>query len=150
LELQYDKLLQKVQKFCAYSERSEYDVIAKLRQLKADNSTINKIVNVLKEENFLNEERFVNSFINGKLNYNKWGKIKIMYELRKKNISESFIQKAIYNIDNEKYKCILKDIIDKKAKTLNEEDTYNRNAKLVAYAVSKGFEQELIWQLIKE
>ncbi len=145
-----EEILTKLQRYCAYQERCVYDIKTKLFDLKIQKDKHDEFIDKLINEDFVNEERFTEIFVRGKLNQKKWGKIKIIYALKQKGISQSLIKQKIDEIDDRKYLEIIQDIILKKKKLLENKRTENIKIKLAAYASSKGFESGLIWDIINE
>ena len=94
-QLSEPQIIQKLESFCAYRERCESEVRQKLYQLAVEDSDTDFYLNYLKENNFLNEERFVSAFARGKFNIKSWGKRKIMQELQSKRIDSKKIQQSI-------------------------------------------------------
>lgn len=140
-------LLNKARKFCAYQERSIFDMKSKLISWNANEKTISEIILLLEKEDFINEERFTFAFATGKLRSNKWGKNKIAYALRQKQIPELTIQIALNSIDEDEYIKTLKAILS--AKKIDDENDFRRSNKLVRYAQQKGFQPDLAWKVIK-
>ncbi|MCD4665427.1 MAG: RecX family transcriptional regulator, partial [Bacteroidales bacterium] len=70
-------VLSKMQQFCAYQERSMFDVENKLNTFHLQEDVYESVIIKLKREDYLNEERFAKVFASGKLRINKWGKNKI-------------------------------------------------------------------------
>lgn len=140
-------LLDKARKYCSYQERCLADVKAKLNEWNAAEKTIEKIIQTLEKEDFINEERYAIAFALGKLRNNKWGRNKIFYAMTRKQIPEIYIQMGLNEIDEEEYIHILKTIL--KSKKTVEKDEFKRNNKLVKYAVQKGFQASLAWKVIR-
>lgn len=143
-ELTQDQIIKKLETYCAYRERCEAEIIQKLYQLSIVEKEAEFYVSYLKENNFLNEERFVNAFTNGKFNIKSWGKRKIVQALQAKKIDSKKIQKSVVNIDEGLYYVRLLDLLTKKNKNLKEPDVFKRKQKLINYALQKGYEIELI------
>lgn len=142
--------LSKLQRYCAYQERCARDVILKLNELEVHEKLHEKILADLKKENFLNEKRFAKSFVRGKFNLKKWGRVKIENELQQRNIPEKLIKEALQEIDHSEYRQTLKKLLKHHpAKVLNN-DPFIRNQKMVKSLASKGFEPELIWELLNK
>ena len=139
-------LLNKAREYCASSERCVMDIEQKLHQWKAEDITIQKIINRLEKEDFLNEERYAKAFAVGKLRHNKWGRNKIIYALQQKHIPDLYIQIGIGEIDEEEYLNTLKALLS--SKKIDEKDDWKRNNKLVRYAVQKGYQADLCWKII--
>ena len=140
-------LLKKARDYCAASERCVVDVKKKLQQWKAEEITIQKIINQLEKEDFINEERYSRSFAVGKLRHNKWGINKIIYALHQKHIPELYIQIGIGEIDEVEYISMLKAVLS--AKRIEDSNEWKRNNKLVRYATQKGFQADLCWKVIR-
>ncbi|MCF8296478.1 MAG: RecX family transcriptional regulator [Saprospiraceae bacterium] len=145
-----EEIVQKLQRFCAYQERCVFDIKTKLFDLKVPKYKHDEIIDKLIDDDFLNEERFTEIFIRGKLNQKKWGRVKIIFALKQKHIPDSLIKLKIAEIDKNQYSKILKDVILKKKSLLEKKETENLKTKLAAYASSKGFESDLIWEVINE
>ena len=142
-----DFLMEKARNFCAYQERSIEDIKAKLSQWKASEETVEEIIGKLKDENYVDEERFARTFAVGKLRYNKWGRNKIIYALRQKKIPDLYIQIGLGEIDDDEYINTLKAVLSSKEVTGNND--YVRQNKLVRYAVQKGFQADMAWKILK-
>jgi len=135
----------RIASYCSKAERSEYDVKKKMLAWELDNNTIGKIISYLKKENFLNEERFCQSFIKDKLRFNKWGKNKIAFELKKKHIPDHLIQSLfdVLSIDSESEEPLMK-ILQTKIKSVKANNDYEKKMKLMRFAVGRGFSPEMV------
>lgn len=149
IELSQEQIIQKLESFCSYRERCVAEVNQKLYQLKADANDYDFYINYLKENNFLNETRFANSFARGKNSIKKWGRKKILMELKSKKISDSTIRQSLEQIDEGMYLIKLQDILEKKNRTTKETDAYKRKQKLIQFALQKGYETEIIFEALK-
>jgi regulatory protein len=141
------RLLEKARNYCAFQERSMLEIKTKLESWSASANSITKIILLLEQEGFLNEERMANVFAISKLRQNKWGKNKIIFALRQKQVPDLYIQQAINSIDDDEYLNTLKTVISNKKST--ESNSYKEQAKLVTYAMQKGFQSSLAWKVIK-
>mgnify|MGYP001358293715 CR=1 FL=1 len=130
--------ISRLKKLCSKKEKCIKDIKKKLEEWNINDSDISEIVEILIKENYINEERYVKAYINDKVKFEKWGKNKIIYELRKKGIDENLIHKIINSYDNEEYYKNLKEIIEKKRKILKD-DSYENRRKLIRYLYSKGY-----------
>ena len=147
VNVNYRQALTKAMAMCSQSERCSFEVKAKLRLWELAEEEISIAIEYLIKERFLNEERFVNFYINDKLRFNKWGKIKVTYMLRQKQIPEELIQSALSRIDADLYKKILSDLLKSKIKSVKGASCYERKGKLAVFAQSHGFEAELAFQV---
>jgi regulatory protein len=136
----------KAEKYCAYQERSQLEVKNKLIGMGLTIAETNEILVELVRNNFVNEERFAYAFAKGKLKIKKWGNRKITMALKNKGITENLIQKVLKEIDPNQYIVELRFNIQKKDRTLKENDPWKRAGKLKQYLMGKGFEPELVFR----
>lgn len=140
----YEQMLFKASAYCATAEHCEADVRTKLQTWACAPEHIDKIIDYLKNENFLNEQRYCNAFVRDKFRFNQWGKTKIAMMLRTKNIAEETIAEAIDQIDEETYQQTVTTLLQTKLKGLKYRDDYDRKAKLIRFAQGRGFEYNII------
>jgi len=145
-----NQALIKAQMSCAYQERCQQEMRDKLYEWGLHSNEVENIIADLISTNFLNEERFAKAFAGGKFRIKKWGKVKIKIELKKRKISDYCIRKGLAEIDDKEYINTLKDVISKKLKENSKGKIQIRNYKAAQYAQSRGFEGDLIWDIIKQ
>ncbi len=135
----------KVKHYCAYQERCHAEVKDKLYGLGLNKKEAEEIISTLIEENYLNEERFAIAFAGGHFRTKKWGRVKIKYQLKQKQVSEYCIKKALQQIDEDDYLQTLQKLFDEKLKTLNsEKNIFIKKRKLQDYLMQRGYESDLI------
>jgi regulatory protein len=140
--------LDKIQKWCAFQERSQQETRLKLGALGIVNEEAEELIAALISENFINEERFATAYAGGKFRMKGWGKKKIKAGLRKHKISEEMIKKSFLTIPDADYKAQAIKFIDQKLKSLlNESDEKKFHATL-NHLFIKGFESELVIDLL--
>lgn len=141
--------LQKIKHYCAYQERSHAEVKEKLYGFGLYKKEVEPIISTLIEENYLNEERFAIAYAGGHFRSKDWGRVKIKYQLKQKQVSEYCIKKALKAIDEEDYQKTLQRLFDQKLKTLkSEKNIFIKKRKLQDHLLQKGFETELVRALI--
>jgi len=148
--LTIEQIIQKLESFCSYRERCKAEVKQKLYQLKADEQDYDFYLNHLTVNNFLDETRFSYAFVRGKNSIKKWGRKKIEMELKAKKIDVEKIRDSIGQIDDGVYAVRLEDLLRKKLNTIKETDPYKRRQKLVVYALQKGYEPEIVNEVLKD
>lgn len=146
MELNRDMVLKKLLHYCQYQDRCMQEVRTKLTTFDIPSSDKEKIMQVLVNEGFIDDERYASTFVRSKIHLKKWGVNKIRMALKMKGISDEIIQNALSEIDPENYREELIKVL--KAKKINETDPYKRKAKLAQYAMQKGYEPGLVWKLV--
>lgn len=135
---------------CSRQEKCRSEVSEKLASFKLFPGDIEKVIKTLVEEGFVNETRYAGNFTRDKLRFNKWGKIKIRYMLKHKNIPETVIAEALDEIDKEYYLGILREELVKKRKTIKGSNAFDVRGKLFRFAQQRGFETGLIYGILDE
>lgn len=146
----FKDILLKASSFCAYQERTQQEVRNKLYEQDVDKDLIEEVIVKLIEENFLNEERFAKAYAGGKFRIKRWGRNKIVQELKQKGLSAYCIKKGMEEIDAKDYEDTLQFLIDKKEKEVKEKNVFKRKDKISKYLIRKGYEPELVWDKINE
>lgn len=147
MELSNDVILKKVLHYCAYQDRCTQEVRTKLSTFDMPDAEKEKIVKLLVDEGYLDDERYASTFVRSKIHLKKWGVNKIKMSLKMKGISDEIIGNALSEIDPEIYKDELIKVL--KAKKINESDPYKKKAKLAQYAIQKGYEPSLVWDALR-
>lgn len=141
---------QRIENWCAYQERAQQETRNKLYEYGLHEADVEQIISELIGENFLNEERFAIAFAGGKFRIKKWGKIKIKLELRQRKVSDYCINKALKQIPDKDYFSTLETIILQKSKLVKESNKIKKHYKLLQFASSRGYEKDLIVEVLKE
>lgn len=145
-----EQALQKLKHYCGYQERCHSEVREKLFQLGVRRSDHDEIIAALIEEDYLNEERFAIAFTRGKFRMNQWGRVKIKAALKQKKISDYCINKALKQIDEKEYLQLLKKLAEKRYASLKSEQWLVRKKKTIDYLLQKGFEGELVREVVEK
>ena len=142
--------LKKAQSFCSYRERCQQEVRNKLYEWGSYPKEVEQIISQLISENFLNEERFAKAFASGKFRIKGWGRNKIRVMLRQLGLNDYCIRKGLDEIDEGEYRKYLERLIEKKARTVKEANEFKRKNKIAAFVAGKGFEGELVWEILND
>lgn len=140
--------LTKAQNLCAKQEKCISDIRKKLFDWKLPSKDHDAVIDSLLEDKFIDEQRYAVFYVKDKFNYNKWGKIKIEYTLKQKNISSQNIKRALDKIPEPEYDKLLETELIKKIKTLKDSDEYTIKSKLVRFAISRGFENGKVFDIV--
>ena len=141
--------LPKIKQYCAYQERCHSEVKEKLYSFGLYKKDVDQLMAHLIEENYLNEERFAIQYAGGKFRMNQWGRVKIKHALRQKQVSDYSIKKALKQISEADYKKTFQKLGAEKLKTLKSEtNVFSKKRKLQDYLLQKGYEGELIRNVV--
>jgi regulatory protein len=135
--------------YCAYQERCQQEVRDKIYSWGMHSEEVEAVIAQLISDGFINEERFAKTFAGGKFRIKKWGKVKIKKELKVRKISEYCISRAMEEIGEKEYLKSLKEIISKKTKEIKEKNLFKKANKIAAYCISRGYESEIVWDVLK-
>jgi regulatory protein len=142
--------LRRMSNLCARRECCVFDINAKLVRYNLEPDTIERIIAELKKEKYIDELRFVRSFIHDKVSFNKWGKVKIEFALRQKRIPEYIVAEAFLDYSEDDLNDSLPELIQAKWKTIRANSEYEKRTKLIRFALGRGFEMSNILQCMKK
>ena len=140
----------KLEYYCAYQERCHWEVEHKLKALEMIPEAQELIITKLIKENYLNESRFAQSFARGKFNIKKWGKQRIVRELKARKISEYNIKLGLKEISDEAYQSVFYSLFEKRKKAVSSYSIPIQKKKILAYMVYRGWESHLIYTALNE
>ena len=141
-----NEIIQKMQNFCAYRDRSEKEARLKLHSFGQSENTNEEIIQLLKNDLFIDDERFTENYVRSKFRSAQWGKIKIKAQLQLKGVSSHIIKQYLDSIDEESYHETIKEVIAKWARTHSSDK--DRKVKLYRFLLSRGFENKEIMECI--
>ncbi|GAB6013110.1 regulatory protein RecX [Viscerimonas tarda] len=130
--------------YCSKAERCEQDVRKKLLAWELNKEEIGRILAFLRSENYLNEERYVRGFVKDKMRFNKWGRNKIVFELKRKQIPESLIKSSFAELPVEGFEESLMKALQTKMKSVKAATDYEKRQKLFRFALGRGFQPDMI------
>ena len=139
----------KIARWCAYQERSQQEVRDKLYEYGLYSKDVELLISRLIGDNFLNEERFAIAFAGGKFRQLGWGKIKIKSALKQKKVSDYCMRRGLSSINEKDYIIKLEKVIAKRSREEKEKNPMKRMYKLAQYAISRGYESDLVWDILK-
>jgi len=140
----------KLEHFCAYQERCHRDVSDKLKKMRMIPEARDEIIAHLIKFDFLNEERFSRSYARGKFHQKKWGKQRIVRELKERQVSRFNIQAALEELEGEAYAATLHELALKRLGQIQEKHLLKRKRKLADYLLSRGWESDLVYEKVRE
>lgn len=129
---------------CSKKEYCSADVLAKLRRWELPEKDIAEIMAFLVKNRFLDDTRFAEAYARDKFRFNRWGKLKIAQMLRRKQVADSVIGQALAALPEEDTDATCMELLRQKNKSIKDEEPYKRKAKLIRFALSRGFEYETV------
>jgi regulatory protein len=143
-------IMKKMENYCVYQERCHQEIENKLKEFNLIPQAKEAILLHLLENNYLNEERFSKAFARGKFTIKKWGKQRIVRELRLKNISDYNIKSALKEIDEDDYINTFDELAEKRLKEIKERNIYKKRKKLADYLLYRGWESDMVYSKVTE
>ena len=140
----------KIAKYCAYQERHHQEVRDKLYSFGLHSNEVEGLIVEMIEQNYLSEERYAVSYCRGKHLLKKWGRNKIIRELKIKRISDYCIKRGLQEINEEVYQNNLNVLLESHWNKHKDLNSFQRKNKCAQHLMRKGYEPELVWSQIKE
>ena len=141
---------ERLKNYCAIQDRCQWDVIQKMKEWGLLEVTQNHLLEQLIQEKYVDEERYSRSFCRGKFRIKKWGKRKIINELKKKHISDVCITNGLEEINDIEYLEELNNIYLKRKNSIKEKNHFIKKNKIATYLINKGYESNLVWDKLRE
>lgn len=135
---------------CSAKECSSFDIKRSLQRMSLPENQISEIIALLQENRFIDDKRYVRSFINDKLKINKWGKNKIAFALQQKNIDHQAVNKIFEEIHADNLTDELKPLLEKKAKSIRGNNVFEKRNKLIRFALGRGFEMRDVVKVVNQ
>jgi regulatory protein len=149
-ELIVKEAYSKMAQLCSRSEQCSADIRKKMIAWEIMDELVDEIIIKLKEEKFIDDERFVKAYVSDKFRLNKWGKIKMRYYLKAKGLNDELIEIGLNEIKDEQYKKVLISILKEKAKKIKSDNKFEKMGQIIRFAQSRGFEPEVIHRYLSE
>ena len=146
--MEYETALKRAAALCSNQEQCTSFIRQKLQSWKISEEEAEKIIEVLQKEKFLDDARYASFYVRDKFRFNGWGKIKLRVMLGQKAIPETEIEEALNQLDPELYRQSCERLIREKAANLKETNQFKRKGKLFRFAAQRGFESDLIHQIL--
>ena len=133
---------------CANAEHCQHEMLEKMRRWELPEAVQARVMARLVKERYVDDERYARAFVKDKIRYNKWGRRKVQQALWLKRIDNAIQQTVLDEISGEEYLKVLKPLLKQKSKSIKAESDYERNQKLVRFALSRGFTFDIIRQCL--
>lgn len=147
-KLSEQQVLQKLTALCAKSEHCQKDMLDKMRRWEIADDVQARVMDYLVRERYVDDARYARYFINDKVKYNKWGRRKVEQALRLKGITENVYRDILNEVSEESYADILRPLIEAKRRTVKGNTEYEIRTKLIRFALSRGFDMDVILEVL--
>lgn len=146
-----EEATKRMERYCAYQERCHKELHQKLYEMRMIPEAVDHIISHLLQHDFLNETRFSQAFARGKFRTKKWGRNRIVIELKRREISRFNIQIALKEIPDSEYYKTFEALAEKRLQQLvSENDLQKKRKKFADYLFYRGWESELVYGKIEE
>ena len=142
--------LSRLKNWCDRQERCHQEVRNKAFSWGYYYEDAEELIAQLIVANYLNEERFAQAYVSGKYRIKKWGRKKIIQELKQKQISDYCVKKGLEEIDEDEYLLHLEYWIDRKNTQWKSTKVFHRKGKIAQFCINKGYEPDLVWEALKK
>lgn len=141
--------LVRLETLCSRSEQCTSEVVTRLVKWGIGSADQRNILASLKRDRYVDDARYAVEFVRDKVLFNRWGRVKIKAALRLKRLDNEIIDEAIDSIDEQDYRQALVEVLQAKARSMDEIESYESRMKLARHAISRGFETAMVLDLIK-
>lgn len=138
------QIVQKLAALCSASEHCVSEMTEKMQKWEVDEDTQARVLAYLIKEKYIDEERYCRFFVNDKIRYNRWGRKKVEQALYQKRIPKEIQKNVLDDIPDEMYMEALRPLLVAKEKTIKARNEYEKNMKLIRFAMGRGFHYEII------
>ena len=138
----------KLAELCARGEHCQHELTEKMRKWHIEDTAQARIMERLIKEQYVDDERFARAFVNDKIKYNRWGRRKVEQALWLKHIDDNIAQRVLDDINDDTYTAILRPMLKQKRRSVTAKNDYERDMKLVKWALGRGFTIDIIRQCI--
>jgi len=135
---------------CARCEQAPGDIREKLLRWGLPRDEAERVLGLLVEQGFVDEERFARAFVKDRFAFNGWGRIKIAYQLRQKGISAAVVDEAMTAIDDDRYRERLVELLRAKWREVSSREPRAAWAAMMRFAASRGFETSLASDCVQQ
>ena len=144
MEIKLNQVLTALQRICSKQEKCRAEIVEYLVRKGIPSALHQPILAQLTADRFIDEERYARSAVWDKFMLNRWGKMKIRHFLETKQISAEIIGKALDDLDELDYRKMIEEEMHDKISELSGEKPGVRAMKILRFAASRGYEEELV------
>ena len=147
-EITEKEALLRLSALCAQGEHCQWEMLEKMRRWELDDASQARIMDRLVKDRYVDDERYARAFVLDKIRYNKWGARKVEQALWQKHIDEDIRKRVLSEVSDEEYLNVLRPLLKQKQRSVKAQSDYERNQKLIRFAVGRGFTFDIIRQCL--
>ena len=147
-EITEKEALLRLSALCAQGEHCQWEMLEKMRRWELDDASQARIMARLVKDRYVDDERYARAFVLDKIRYNKWGARKVEQALWQKHIDEDIRKRVLSEVSDEEYLNVLRPLLKQKQRSVKAQSDYERNQKLIRFAVGRGFTLDIIRQCL--
>lgn len=147
-ELSEQEAFLQLANLCAQAEHCQHEMLEKMRKWELPAEVQARVMARLVKDRYIDDERYAQAYVKDKIRYNKWGRRKVQQGLWTKRIDEDIQQRVLDEVDDEEYLTVLRPLLKQKQKSIKAGSDYERNQKLVRFALGRGFTFDIIRQCL--
>ena len=147
-ELSEQEAFLQLANLCAQAEHCQHEMLEKMRKWELPAEVQARVMARLVKDRYIDDERYAQAYVKDKIRYNKWGRRKVQQGLWTKRIDEDIQQRVLDEVDDEEYLAVLRPLLKQKQKSIKAGSDYERNQKLVRFALGRGFTFDIIRQCL--
>jgi len=136
------------ERYCSGAEHCCQEVRAMLERHKVESADINRILQHLIAEKYIDESRYARALVHDKVRFAKWGRAKIAQALWQKRIPQDIADEALSSIDEDEYMAALRDVVTSRFRTVKGADEYERKMKTMKTVCTRGYEPSLVLKVL--
>ncbi len=133
---------------CARSEHCQYELTEKMRRWGMSDEAQARVMARLVGERYVDDERYARAFVRDKIRYNKWGRRKVEQALWAKHVGDDISERVLGEVGDDEYLSVLRPLLQQKRRSVKADSDYERNQRLVKFALGRGFTYDIIRQCI--
>ncbi len=145
-----DQALQSLMRLCARAEKSSGDARRLMRGWGVAPEAAEKVLEQLKAQRFIDDERYAAAFVREKCSLSGWGAYKIRMALQRKEIAPRLIEEALSTIDREASAERLVVQLRRKMARTKASTPYELRGKLMRYGLSLGYDYGMVGDALSE
>lgn len=134
-----EQALSALMRLASRGEKSSGDALRLMQMWGVDPESRAGILKALIDQRFIDDRRYAQAYVREKSKLNGWGAYKIGQMLAAKGIDRKTADEALSQIAGNVSSGRLREMLERKLRTLKDEDPYKLKAKLIRYGLSLGY-----------